>query len=227
MNRGVILIVDDEARMRDLVKIYLNREGFQIIEAEDGEQALKLVEQEKVDLVLLDIMMPKIDGFYFCMKVRETSNIPIIFLTARGDEWDRVHGLKIGGDDYVVKPFSSEELTARIEAVLRRSGVSLSPKEQSHQIYGLIEINEKGRQVKVGGKAITLTLKEFELLLFLIEHSGQALTREQLLEHVWGYDYIGSPRTVDTHVKTLRLKLRGASEYVQTVWGIGYKFEVT
>ncbi|WLR50400.1 response regulator transcription factor [Bacillus tianshenii] len=226
MEQPVILIVDDEPDMRELVSMYLERAGYVCLEAGDGEEALQVMKVEKVDLILLDIMMPNLDGFRFCMKVRETSNIPIIFLTARGDEWDRVHGLKLGADDYIVKPFSHQELTARVEAVLRRTNVYAKQQPTDYKQYGSLEINEKGRQVKVNGQQITLTLKEYELLIFFTVHEGQALTRDQLLERVWGYDYVGSPRTVDTHVKTLRLKLNEAGDYIQTVWGIGYKFEV-
>ncbi|WP_017756261.1 response regulator transcription factor [Calidifontibacillus oryziterrae] len=220
-----VLIVDDEADMRQLVRMYLEKENFICVEAEDGQQALELLKSQPFHLIILDIMMPNIDGLTFCMKVRETSAIPIIFLTARGDEWDRVYGLKIGADDYVVKPFSPSELIARVDAVLRRFQPS-AKKEDEVLHFGPIEINVKGRQAFINKEPISLTLKEYDLLLFFCQHNGQALSREQLLERVWGYDYVGGVRTVDTHIKTLRLKLKDQGNLIQTVWGIGYKFEV-
>lgn len=226
MNNRRVLIVDDEADMRRLVRMYLEKEDFVCVEAEDGKQALDILSSTTFDLIILDIMMPNIDGLTFCMKVRETSSIPIIFLTARGDEWDRVYGLKIGADDYVVKPFSPNELIARVDAVLRRFNPSIKKEDESLQ-FGPIEINIKGRQAFLVKEPLSLTLKEFDLLLFFCRHNGQALSREQLLERVWGYDYIGGVRTVDTHIKTLRLKLKEHGNLIQTVWGIGYKFEVS
>lgn len=225
MNKGKVLIVDDEADMRQLVRMYLEKEGFHCVEAEDGEVALDLLKANSFDLLIIDVMMPKVDGLTLCMKVREDSSVPIIFLTARGDEWDRVYGLKLGADDYVVKPFSPNELIARVDAVLRRANPVV--REDEEQLaFGPIVLNLKGRQVYLGGELINLTLKEYELLLFFCRHNGQALSREQLLENVWGFDYIGGVRTVDTHIKTLRLKLKEHGNLIQTVWGIGYKFEV-
>ncbi|NSL51658.1 response regulator transcription factor [Calidifontibacillus erzurumensis] len=223
--KGIVLIVDDEADMRQLVRMYLEKEGFLCLEAEDGEEALNLVKAHTIDLIILDVMMPKVDGLTFCMKVREQSSVPIIFLTARGDEWDRVYGLKLGADDYIVKPFSPNELVARVDAVLRRANPAVRNKED-HISYGPIEINLKGRQAFLNGELLNLTLKEYEILLFFCRHHGQALSREQLLENVWGFDYVGGVRTVDTHIKTLRLKLKEYGNLIQTVWGIGYKFEV-
>lgn len=226
MNNRKVLIVDDEADMRQLVRMYLEKEDFICVESEDGKQALDILKTDSFDLIILDIMMPNVDGLTFCMKVRETSSIPIIFLTARGDEWDRVYGLKIGADDYVVKPFSPNELIARVDAVLRRFHPSIK-KEDESLLFGPIEINMKGRQAILDNEPLSLTLKEYDLLLFFCRHNGQALSREQLLERVWGYDYIGGVRTVDTHIKTLRLKLKQHGNLIQTVWGIGYKFEVS
>lgn len=225
MNKGNVLIVDDEADMRRLVRLYLEKEGFHCIEAEDGQVALDLLKSNTFDLIILDVMMPNVDGLTFCMKVREHSSVPIIFLTARGDEWDRVYGLKLGADDYIVKPFSPNELVARVDAVLRRVHPVVRDVEEN-LTFGPIVLNLKGRQVYLDGELINLTLKEYELLLFFCRHNGQALSREQLLENVWGFDYVGGVRTVDTHIKTLRLKLKQHGNLIQTVWGIGYKFEV-
>lgn len=220
-----VLIVDDEQEMRELIRLYLEKEGYLCQEAEDGEAALELLQKESFDLILLDIMMPKLDGVSLCQEVRVKSDIPIIFLTARGAEEDKVKGLKIGADDYIEKPFSPNELMARIDALLRRTRRNVS-KEERLKVYGPLEINQKGRQVKFRGQKVTLTLKEFDLLVVFYSHVGQVLSREQLLEKVWGYDYVGSARTVDTHVKTLRLKLGDAGNFIQTVWGIGYMFQV-
>ncbi|MBM4761998.1 response regulator transcription factor [Bacillus sp. B15-48] len=224
MNPVRVLIVDDEEDMRDLVQIYLENSGYSCFQAASGMEAYAILEQQQVDLVTLDIMMPEEDGFSVCESIRSFSQVPIIFLSAKGEEWDKVKALKLGGDDYIVKPFSPGELVARIGAVLRRT----SPVVQEEKIYkfGKIAIDKKARRVSVDGKMISLTLKEYELLNFLIEHHSQALSREQLLENVWGIDYLGSLRTVDTHIKTLRMKL-GIGDYIQTIWGIGYKFEVS
>jgi two-component system, OmpR family, response regulator ResD len=220
-----VLIVDDEEDMRFLVCMYLENSGFVCLQAGDGEEALQLVKKEKVDLILLDIMMPNMDGFSVCERIRTVSKVPIIFLTARGDEWDKVKGLKLGGDDYVVKPFSPGELIARIEAVIRRTE-NLHNDAGDVLTFGAVQINEKGRKVIVDGKEAVLTLKEFDLLLFLAKHNGQVFSREDLLTRIWGYDYYGNVRTVDTHIKTLRLKLKEYGHFIKTVWGIGYKFEV-
>lgn len=218
-----ILIIDDEADMRHLIEMYLGNSGFTCFLAESGVQAYDILENNVMDLVILDIMMPGEDGFEVCSQIRNKSNVPIIFLSAKGEEWDKVNALQLGGDDYIVKPFSPGELIARINAVLRRTG-GLKDDLDSVQI-GKITIDKKARKVSVEGKQVMLTLKEYELLLFFYEHKNQALSREQLLENVWGIDYTGSLRTVDTHIKTLRMKL-GVGDYIQTVWGVGYKLEV-
>lgn len=218
-----VLIVDDEEDMRDMVQMYLENAGFTCSQAGNASETYQMIEDKHIDLILLDIMMPEEDGFQVCERIRANSNIPIIFLSAKGEEWDKVKGLQLGGDDYIVKPFSPGELTARIHAVLRRTG-SVEAIEQPNKI-GRIFINTKGRTVTVDGNQIPLTLKEYEMLLFFVKNKNQALSREQLLEKIWGLDYSGSLRTVDTHIKTLRMKL-GAGDYIQTVWGIGYKFEV-
>ncbi|MDE3839248.1 DNA-binding response regulator [Bacillus methanolicus] len=218
-----ILVIDDEEDMRNLLHMYLENSGFHCFEASNGTEGLQAVKTLSPDLVILDIMMPDEDGFQVCKKIREYSSVPIIFLSAKGEEWDKVKALKLGGDDYIVKPFSPGELIARIQAVIRRAGNVMS--EQEKMTIGPITIDKKARRVTISGKDVPLTLKEYELLLYLCSHPSQALSREQLLEHVWGIEYEGSLRTVDTHIKTLRMKL-GAPDCIQTVWGIGYKFEV-
>ncbi|MFE8702059.1 response regulator transcription factor [Cytobacillus sp. FJAT-54145] len=223
MRKINVLIVDDEEDMRHLVQMYLENSGFFCFQAATGEDAYKVMQKEDIDLILLDVMMPGDDGFQVCEKVREESEIPIIFLSAKGEEWDKVKGLQMGADDYLVKPFSPGELIARMNAVLRRT--NFIKIEADYVKIGKIKIDKKSRKVTVEGNNIPLTLKEFELLVFFAEHQAFALSREQLLEHIWGMDYEGSLRTVDTHVKTLRMKL-GKGDYIQTVWGIGYKFEV-
>lgn len=225
VEKKTVLIVDDEEDMRFLVGMYLENAGFSYLEAEDGKEALQVLENNKVDVVLIDVMMPKMDGFTLCARIREQSDIPILFLTARGDEWDKVKGLKLGGDDYIVKPFSPGELIARIEAVMRR--VYHDKQKNEDLSFGPLVIDERGRKATVDGEPVVLTLKEFDLLLFLAKHHGQVFSREDLLAQVWGYDYTGNARTVDTHIKTLRMKLKKASNFIQTVWGIGYKFEVS
>ncbi|AKR08390.1 response regulator transcription factor [Bacillus sp. 22475] len=223
MNKYRVLVVDDESDMRQLVGMYLDNFGYEWGEAENGKEALKKIETDHYDFVVLDIMMPEMDGLSVCKEIRKTSDVPIIFLTAKGEEWNRVNGLRMGADDYIVKPFSPGELVARMEAVLRR----YTKQEQQEEIqFGPILINEKSRRIEADGESISLTVKEFDLLYFLCQHTGQVFSREQLLEKVWGYDYAGSTRTVDTHVKTMRLKLGESGNYIQTVWGVGYKFEV-
>lgn len=222
MKNMIVLIVDDEEDMRDMVQMYLENAGFSCLQASSGKETYRIIQDQQVDLILLDIMMPNEDGFQVCEKIREKMNLPIIFLSAKAEEWDKVKGLQLGGDDYIVKPFNPGELTARIQAVLRRAG-NVKLQEKPLKI-GKISIDSKARTVAVEGKNIQLTLKEYELLLYLVQHKNQALSREQLLERIWGMDYAGSLRTVDTHVKTLRMKL-GTGDYIHTVWGIGYKFE--
>lgn len=231
MNPSVnILIADDEDKMRELVKLYLDREGFKVTEAADGEQALSLLSNNTFDLVILDIMMPKIDGLSVCKEIRKSYDIPVIMLTAKGEEIDRVLGFELGADDYVVKPFSPRELVARVKALLRRTVSKPAPSTAGVMRFPGLEINQEAREVEVEGNRINLTPKEFELLTFLARNPGRVFTREQLLEHVWGYDFYGDLRTVDTHVKKLREKVSRfgqAAAYLVTVWGVGYKFEVT
>ncbi|MCP1122970.1 DNA-binding response regulator [Bacillus sp. AFS018417] len=223
MSKYKVLLVDDESDMRQLVGMYLDNFGYEWKEAQNGKQALHILETEDFDFVILDIMMPEMDGIAVCKEIRKTSDIPIIFLTAKGEEWNRVNGLRTGADDYIVKPFSPGELIARMEAVLRRY---TKYEEQEEMEFGPIVVNEKSRRVEIENESISLTVKEFDLLYFLCQHNGQVFSREQLLEKVWGYDYAGSTRTVDTHVKTMRLKLKEQGNCIQTVWGVGYKFEV-
>lgn len=227
-----ILVVDDEERIRKLLKMFLVREEFRVLEAEHGEQALEVLAQERVDLVVLDLMMPVMDGWIACEKIRANWNIPVIMLTARGEEADRVLGFELGADDYVVKPFSHREMVLRIKALLRRStelAVGAFHRGDSITVPGLV-IQAESRKVIIEGQEVNLTPLEFDLLSYLAKQQGRVFTREQLLQNVWGYDYFGDLRTVDTHIKRLREKLAKhsaqATEYIATVWGVGYKFEV-
>lgn len=223
MSSITVLIIDDEADMRHLTEMYLSNSGFLCVSAGSGKEAYEVMAKQQIDLIILDIMMPGEDGFAVCAKLRQNYNTPIIFLSAKGEEWDKVKALQLGGDDYIVKPLSPGELVARIHAVLRRTG--LSQQEDAIKRIGKISLDKKARKVMVDQITINLTLKEFELLHFFMDHKNQALSREQLLEHIWGMDYEGSLRTVDTHVKTLRMKLQ-EGDYIVTVWGVGYKLEV-
>ena len=219
-----IMVVDDESRMRKLVRDFLAREGFQVIEAADGEEAVDLFyENRDVALIILDVMMPKMDGWQTCREIRSESKVPIIMLTAKGDEQDELKGFDLGVDEYISKPFSPKLLVARVEAILRRSG-----KGQDDQLLsaGGIEINKTAHEVSVDGKKIELSFKEFELLSYFLENQGIALSREKILNHVWNYDYFGDARTIDTHVKKLRNKLGDKGDLIHTIWGMGYKFEV-
>ncbi|MGN7477903.1 response regulator transcription factor [Solibacillus silvestris] len=224
-----ILIVDDEENMRNLIDVILRNSGFHTLHAGGGAEAYFILSRHQVDLVLLDVMMPGEDGFAVCEAIQAMAAVPIIFLTARDANEDKVKGLMIGGDDYIVKPFTGDELAARIFAVLRRAGVASEQPQINYLRCGVIKIDEVSRKVYVNQEAVTLTLKEFELLHLFMLKSGIVYTREQLLERIWDGDYVGGTRTVDTHIKTLRLKLgkksKDASEYIQTVWGVGYRFE--
>ncbi|MHB1651033.1 MAG: response regulator transcription factor [Desulfitobacteriaceae bacterium] len=223
---GPIMIVDDEEKIRSLVRLYLQREGYEVIEAENGRAALEKFRAGGIALLIVDLMMPEIDGWRVCREIRESSNVPIIFLTARGDEFDRVLGFEVGADDYLVKPFSTRELVARVKALLRRSGGPLG-KPGSDLAYGALKINKEKHLVSVGEANVALTPREFDLLHFLARNPGRVFSREQLMETVWGYDFFGDARTVDTHVKKLREKLNDphAKAMVATVWGVGYKFD--
>lgn len=228
-----IMVVDDETRMRDLIKMYLQKEGYQIIEASNGREALLKLENFSLDMVILDIMMPEMDGLTVCKEIRKKSDIPIIMVTAKGEEFDKVLGFELGADDYVVKPFGMRELVARVRALLRRAGeiakkTSASEEDEIIEYPGL-RIKLVSRQVIVNDQELVLTPKEYDLLVYFAKHPGKVFTREQLLEFVWGYDFFGDLRTVDTHVKKIREKLRscGEAQYIGTVWGVGYKFEVS
>lgn len=218
-----ILVVDDESRMRKLVKDFLTKSHYEVLEAEDGGQALDVFYSTKdISLIILDVMMPKLDGWQVCREIRETSKVPIIMLTAKGDERDELQGFKLGVDEYIVKPFSPKILVARVEAILRRTNQRT---EDEVLEAGCISINKAAHMVTIDGNAIELSYKEFELLAYFVENQGIALSRERILNHVWNYDYFGDARTIDTHVKKLRNKMGEKGDLIKTVWGMGYKFE--
>lgn len=224
MERIKILVVDDESRMRKLVRDFLKREGFRVLEASDGAEAMELFYQDKdIALLILDVMMPNMDGWQVCREVRQTSKVPIIMLTARSEERDELQGFELGVDEYISKPFSPKILVARVTAILRR--VNALDAGQAIDAGG-ISIDKAAHQVKIDGKEIELSYKEFELLAYFVENQGIALSREKILNNVWNYDYFGDARTIDTHVKKLRSKLGGKGNYIRTIWGMGYKFEV-
>lgn len=223
MEQLKILVVDDEARMRKLVRDFLVKGGYEVIEAEDGSQALDIFfEQKDIALVILDVMMPKMDGFSVCREIREYSKVPVIMLTAKGDERDELQGFKLGVDEYISKPFSPKILVARVEAILRRTN-QLGTDENLEA--GGIVINKTAHSVTIDGKSIDLSYKEFELLSYFLENKGIALSREKILNNVWDYDYFGDARTIDTHVKKLRSKMGAKGDLIKTIWGMGYKFE--
>ncbi len=225
MNQGpTILVVDDESRMRKLIKDFLIQKNFNVLEAEDGEKALEVfaVEKEKIKLILLDVMMPKLDGWSVLRQIRQESKVPIVMLTARGEEQDELFGFELGVDEYISKPFSPKILVARVEALLKRAGVN----EKEVKDYGGITIDTEGRTVKVDGKEIELSLREYELLKYLLENENIALSREKILNTVWNYDFYGDSRTIDSHIKKVRHKLGKKGKYIQTIRGVGYKFEI-
>lgn len=218
-----VLVVDDETRMRKLVKDFLTVKGFQVIEAENGEEAVDLFfAQKDIALILLDVMMPKMDGWEVCKTIRQYSQVPIIMLTARSEERDELQGFKLGVDEYISKPFSPKILVARVEAILRRTKQAGTDASD----VGGIRIDKAAHQVTIDGEPVELSYKEFELLAYFVENQGLALSREKILNHVWNYDYFGDARTIDTHVKKLRSKMGEKGEYIKTIWGMGYKFEV-
>lgn len=224
MEAPKILVVDDESRMRKLVRDFLEKKNFQVLEAGDGEEAMDIFYEEKdIALILLDIMMPKMDGWEVCREIRKNSKVPIIMLTARGDERDELLGFDLGVDEYISKPFSPKILVARVEAILRRTGQDAGNDVLS---AGGIVIDKAAHQASVDGEPMELSFKEFELLTYFLENQGIALSREKILNSVWNYDYFGDARTIDTHVKKLRSKMGAKGEYIKTVWGMGYKFEV-
>lgn len=224
MNKTKILVVDDESRMRKLVGDFLSRADFEVMEAENGEKALDIFfENKDIALILLDVMMPKMDGWAVCKEIRNFSKVPIIMLTAKADEKDELKGFELGVDEYIVKPFSPKILVARVEAVLRRSNPGAV--EENILEYSGIRLDKVAHIVTVDGQPIDLSFKEFELLTYFMENKGIALSREVILNHVWNYDYFGDARTIDTHVKKLRSKMGKSGEHIQTIWGLGYKFE--
>ena len=219
-----VLMVDDESRMRKLVSDFLTRKGYQVIEAGDGEEAIdKFYEDKNISLVILDVMMPKMNGWDTCRKIRKNSNVPIIMLTAKSDEASELNGFDCGADEYISKPFSPKILTARVDALIRRS-YSIDSSEMID--VGGIVINKAAHIVKINDEEIELSFKEFELLTYFVDNKGIALSREKILNNVWNYDYFGDARTIDTHVKKLRKKLGDKGDYIKTIWGMGYKFEV-
>ena len=224
MEDTLILIVDDEARMRKLIKDFLVAKNFKIIEAKDGEEALDIFElnKEKINLVLLDVMMPKIDGWTVLRKIRQESKVPVIMLTARGEEQDELFGFELGVDEYISKPFSPKILVARIQAILNRT---MGERKKVKNLGG-IEIDEEGRTVSVDGKLVELSLREYELLKYLLDNEKVALSRDKILNNVWNYDYYGDSRTIDSHIKKIRHKLGKKGKYIETIRGVGYKFEV-
>lgn len=219
MINKTVLIVDDELRMRKLVADFLLREGYAIVEADNGQTALDILAREKVDLVILDVMMPEHDGWTVCREIRKKSSIPVIMLTAKGEEIDQLFAFEIGADEYITKPFSPKILTARVNAIFRRHERDKVP------VYGGLEIDTTARQASIDGQIIDLSPKEYELLIYLTDNRGSALSRQQILDKVWNYDYFGDLRTVDTHINRLRTKLAHKSSLIQTIRGYGYRFE--
>lgn len=224
MDKVKILVVDDESRMRKLVKDFLVREGYTVLEAGDGLEAMDIFYEEKgIALVILDVMMPKMDGWQVCREIRGRSKVPVIMLTARSEERDELQGFELGVDEYISKPFSPKILVARVGAILRRT---LGTDKTELLTAGEIVIDKAAHQVTIDGKPVELSYKEFELLSYFVENQGLALSREKILNSVWNYDYFGDARTIDTHVKKLRSKLGEKGDYIKTIWGMGYKFEV-
>ena len=224
MEKVKILVVDDESRMRKLVKDFLSREGYTVLEAADGVEAMDIFYEDKdIAMIILDVMMPRMDGWQVCREIRESSKVPVIMLTARSEERDELQGFELGVDEYISKPFSPKILVARVNAILRRT---LGTEGEDVMSAGGIVIDKAAHIVKTDGKSVDLSYKEFELLAYFIENQGIALSREKILNNVWNYDYFGDARTIDTHVKKLRSKLGDKGEYIKTIWGMGYKFEV-
>lgn len=219
-----ILVVDDESRMRKLIKDFLTKDNYNVLEAEDGEKALEIFEneKEKIDLIILDVMMPKQDGWSVLRKIRQSSQVPVIMLTARGEEQDELFGFELGADEYISKPFSPKILVARVEAILKRT----TQTENANKDFGGIVIDEQGRTVTVDGKNVEMSLREYELLKYLVDNENIALSRDKILNNVWNYDYYGDSRTIDSHIKKIRHKLGKRGKYIKTMRGIGYKFEV-
>lgn len=219
-----ILVVDDEDKIRDIIKKYANFEGYSVTEATNGMEAVEKCQNHKFDIIIMDIMMPELDGFSACREIRKTSDTPVIMLSARGEEYDRIHGFELGIDDYVIKPFSPRELMMRVDAIMKRSKGS---KKQENEVFeqGGLAIDFTARTVCVDGERLSLSPKEYDLLFYLVKNRGIALTRERLITEVWGYDFYGDDRTLDTHIKLLRKSLGDCSRYIVTLRGVGYRFE--
>ena len=228
MAMGKVLVADDDKNICELLRLYLVKEGFQVVLAGDGEEALARFSAENPDIILLDVMMPRLDGWQVCREIRKKSECPIIMITAKGETFDKVLGLELGADDYVVKPFETKEIVARIKAVLRRTGKSAAENDVKEVSYDKLVVNMTKYELKVDGKVVDTPPKELELLYHLASKPNRVYTRDQLLDEVWGFEYYGDSRTVDVHVKRLREKLEGVSDKwtLKTVWGVGYKFEV-
>ncbi len=227
MSKEKILVVDDDVNICELLRLYIERDDYQVVIANDGEQAVELFNREQPDLVLLDIMLPKMDGWQVCKEIRKTSNRPIIMLTAKGELFDKILGLELGADDYIIKPFEAKEVIARIHAVLRRTSTSEEKEKVKEINWDKLSINLTNYELRVDGKYIDTPPKEMELLYYLASNPNKVFTRDQLLDKVWGFDYYGDSRTVDVHIKRLREKINGVSNQwsLKTVWGVGYKFD--
>lgn len=228
MSMGKILVCDDDKNIVELLRLYLEKEDYTVVVAYDGEEAIEKFNAENPDLVLLDIMMPKLDGWQVCREIRKKSDVPIIMITAKGETFDKVLGLELGADDYVVKPFDAKEIVARIKAVIRRTGKTSANNDVKEVVYDKLSVNMTRYELKVDGQVVDTPPKELELLFHLASNPNRVYTRDQLLDEVWGFEYYGDSRTVDVHVKRLREKLEGVSDQwsLKTVWGVGYKFEV-
>lgn len=227
MSKEKILVVDDDVNICELLRLYIERDDYQVVIANDGEQAVELFNREQPDLVLLDIMLPKMDGWQVCKEIRKTSNRPIIMLTAKGELFDKILGLELGADDYIIKPFEAKEVIARIHAILRRTSTSEEKEKVKEINWDKLSINLTNYELRVDGKYIDTPPKEMELLYYLASNPNKVFTRDQLLDKVWGFDYYGDSRTVDVHIKRLREKINGVSDQwsLKTVWGVGYKFD--
>lgn len=219
-----LLVVDDESRIRDLIRKYAVFEGYEVEEAADGMEAVTMCRTHQYDLIIMDVMMPELDGFSACREIRKTSQVPVIMLSARGEEYDRIHGFELGVDDYVVKPFSPRELMMRVGAILKRSGTAAEPVKDVVTIGGLT-VDFTARMVTLNGESLDLSPKEYDLLFYMVRNRGIALTREKLISEVWGYDFFGDDRTLDTHIKLLRRRLGDMADRITTLRGVGYRFE--
>ena len=220
-----ILVVDDEFRIRQLIRKYAEFEGYEVEEATDGMEAIRICRQKEFDLIIMDVMMPELDGFSACREIRKFCNTPIIMLSARGEEYDKIHGFELGSDDYVVKPFSPKELMMRVGAVIKRSGKSEDDKKNDVFKFNGLEVDFSARTVTIDGKRVEMTPKEYDLFFYMVRNKGIALTREALISEVWGYDFFGDERTLDTHIKLLRKSLGDYSKCIVTLRGVGYRFE--